>query len=159
MTALAVNIDSHAWYVDSGATCHMTDNKNLLKSYVVDTPRLFTVANNQKMHSEGHSEVELLLKGQPEVTKLNEIIFVPGLSTNLISVGKIASKGLEVHFDTEKCNVYCGKMPVASATKVYGIYELDTVTQQMVMTWLRNVKQWLWWSYRSSPWMRNTQKL
>lgn len=130
LTALAVDINSNAWYVDSGATCHMTNNKNLLQNYVVDTPRLVTVANNQKMHSEGHGEVELLLKGHTQTTKISEVIYVPGLSTNLISVGKMASNGLEVHFDTQACNIYCGKITVASATKVNGVYQLDTAGQQ-----------------------------
>lgn len=126
LTALAVDVNSHAWYVDSGATCHMTNNKNLLQNYVVDTPRSVTVANKQKMHSEGHGDVELLLKGQKQLTKISEVIYVPGLSTNLISVGKMATKGLDVHFDDEKCNIYCGKIIVASATKVNGVYQLDT---------------------------------
>lgn len=102
MTALAVNINSNSWYVDSGATCHMTNNKNLLEDYVVDTPRLVTVA----------------------IVMMT--IFVPGLSTKLISIGKMASKGLEVRFDTKKCNVYSANMSVASATKVNGVYELES---------------------------------
>lgn len=128
LTALAVNIKSDAWYVDSGATCHMTNNKSLLVNYVVDTPRLVTVANNQKMHVEGHGEVKLLLKGHKQTTTLSEVIFVPDLSTNLLSVNKITAKGLEVHFDVQKCNIYCGELVVASATQVNGVYELDTVT-------------------------------
>lgn len=130
LTALAVNINSNTWYVDSGATCHMTNNKNLLQNYVEDTPKLVTVANNQKLYSEGHGDVELLLKGHKQTTKLSEVIFVPGLSTNLISVGKITAKGLEVNFDTQKCHIYCGQTIIASATKINGVYELDMEIQQ-----------------------------
>lgn len=131
LTALAVvNINSNAWYVDSGATCHMTNNKYLLQNYVVDTPRLVSVANKEKMHSEGHGDVELLLEGHTQTTKLSEVIYVPGLSTNLISVGKMASKGLQVHFSAQKCIIYCEKEAVASATMVNGVYQLDMEYQQ-----------------------------
>ncbi|KAJ8714347.1 hypothetical protein PYW07_002572 [Mythimna separata] len=131
LTALAVEISSDAWYVDSGATCHMTNNKDLLQNYVVDKPRLVTVANNQKLYSEGYGEAELLLKGHTQTTKISEVVYVPGLSTNLISVGKMTSKGLEVHFDKQKCNIYCGKITVASATKINGVYQLDTASQEL----------------------------
>ncbi|KAG6457289.1 hypothetical protein O3G_MSEX010208 [Manduca sexta] len=130
LTALSTDVNSNAWYVDSGATCHMTNNKYLLQNYVVDTPRLVTVANKEKMYSEGHGEVHLLLEAQTQNTKLCDVVYVPGLSTNLISVGKMASKGLEVHFSAQKCNIYCGKIAVASATMVNGVYQLDVGCQQ-----------------------------
>ncbi|KPJ11482.1 Retrovirus-related Pol polyprotein from transposon TNT 1-94 [Papilio machaon] len=132
LTALSVDINSNAWYIDSGATCHMTNNKSLLQNYSVHTPKLVTVANNNKMYSEGHGDVEILLKGHTQPTKLIEVIYVPGLSTNLISVGKMASKGLEVQFDSNKCNIYCNKIPVASASRINGVYQLDTATQHSV---------------------------
>ncbi|KAG6454164.1 hypothetical protein O3G_MSEX008535 [Manduca sexta] len=84
----------------------------------------------EKMYSEGHGEVHLLLEGQTQNTKLCDVVYVPGLSTNLISVGKMASKGLEVHFSAQKCNIYCGKIAVASATMVNGVYQLDVGCQQ-----------------------------
>jgi transposase InsO family protein len=129
LTALAVDINSNSFYIDSGATSHMTNNKSLLQDYFVDTPRLVTVANNQKMQSEGYGTVELLLKGHDETTKISDVIYVPGLSTNLISVGKMTDKGLDVHFTEKKCQVYCGKTVVASATKANGVYEMDTASQ------------------------------
>ncbi|XP_037303585.1 uncharacterized protein LOC119193851 [Manduca sexta] len=42
----------------------------------------------------------------------------------------MASKGLEVHFSAQKCNIYCGKIAVASATMVNGVYQLDVGCQQ-----------------------------
>lgn len=130
LTALALDIDSNAWHVDSGATCHMTNNKSLLKNYVMDSPRLVTVANKQKMRSVGHGDVELFLKGNKQTTTLSEVIFVPDLSTNLLSVSKITAKGLRVHFDTHNCSIYCGDKVIANATKVNGVYQLDTESQQ-----------------------------
>lgn len=130
LTAFAVDINSNVWYVDSGATCHMTNNKNILQNYVVDTPRLVTVANNQRLQSEGHGDVELLLKGHKTTTKIHEVVYVPGLSTNLISVGKMTAKGLEVHFDTQKCYINYGKNVIASATMINGVYQMDIARQQ-----------------------------
>lgn len=127
LTALAVNINCNAWYVDSGATCHMTNNKNIMKNYVVDTPRLVTAANNQNMCTEGHGDVELILKGQQHKTTICDVIFVPGLSTNLLSVSKLTAKGLEVHFNDEECNICYGETIVASARKTNGVYKLNTV--------------------------------
>lgn len=126
LTALAVDINSNAWYVDSGATCHMTNNKNLLKNYVVDTPRLVTAANNEKMCTEGHGDVVLALTGQQQTTTISEVIFVPGLSTNLLSVSKLTAKGLRVHFDEKECSICYGETVVASAKKIHGVYQLNT---------------------------------
>lgn len=121
-----MDINCNAWYVDSGATCHMTNNKNLLKNYVVDTPRLVTAANNQKMCTEGHGDVELVLKGQQNTTTISEVIFVPGLSTNLLSVSKLTAKGLRVHFNEKGCSIRYGETVIASATKKNGVYQLNT---------------------------------
>ncbi|XP_061704185.1 uncharacterized protein LOC133515631 [Cydia pomonella] len=107
----------------------MSNDKTLLQNYVLETPRSVTVANKEKLHSEGHGTVELLLKGHSETTKISDVVYVPGLSTNLISVGKIVDKGLEVHFKKQKCDIYCGKDVIASATKVNGVYELDMTSQ------------------------------
>ncbi|CAG9104628.1 unnamed protein product [Plutella xylostella] len=125
LTALAVDINSNAWYVDSGATSHMTNNKNLLKNYVVDNPRLVTVANNQKINSEGHGDVELLLNGKQEITKISDVIYVPDLSTSLLSVSKMTAKGLQVHFDSQECSICFGGTVIASATKVNDVYQLN----------------------------------
>lgn len=60
---------------------------------------MVTVANNQKLHSEGHGDVQLLLKMRKpsllvllhnQTKKISEVIYVPRLSENLMSVGKIA---------------------------------------------------------------------
>lgn len=124
LTALPININSDSWYIDSGATCHMTNNKNLIKNYTEDQPRHVTVANNHKMQSNGHGIVEVLIQGR--LKTLTDVIFVPELSANLLSVSKMTEKGLEVYFDVNKCIVYDREVVVASATKVNGVYELDT---------------------------------
>lgn len=62
---------------------------------------------------------------------ITDVMYVPDIAANLLSVSKLTEKGWIVVFDNEKCRIYnkdeCkiqGKYKV-SATKIDGIYRLD----------------------------------
>jgi hypothetical protein len=63
--------------------------------------------------------------------QVSDVIYVPQLSTNLLSVSRMVEKGLVVTFSTGECKIYHQNDysihgdAKATATNVGGIYKLD----------------------------------
>lgn len=77
------------WYVDSGATNHVTVNyNNLTNSMDYGGTELVTIGNGEKLHISytGHS----YLCDGTNMFKLQNVLCVPDIAKNLISVSKLA---------------------------------------------------------------------
>jgi hypothetical protein len=87
MAARPAQIETENWYVDSGATKHMTSNKNWLLSYKNNVNDKFvTCANNEKLRFEGVGKAIFMLHDKPGETAINDVAYVPSITTNLLSV-------------------------------------------------------------------------
>lgn len=134
-TALASTVFSDTeWYIDSGCTTHMSKHKDWFANFSSDESKEVTVANNQKITSSGTGNVKVKLKDNAERT-ITEVMYVPHVAANLLSVNKITEKGLICVFDNEKCSVYnqidCkiqGQCKV-SASNIGGVYRLDQAVE------------------------------
>jgi hypothetical protein len=83
------------WILDSGCTSHMTGNQalfKLLESRKDISP--IVIANKQQMHVKGLGTVAL-----SNGVTLTDVLSVPELKHNLLSVSKMATKGYKVVFD------------------------------------------------------------
>jgi transposase InsO family protein len=132
-TSLSVNdqFDSQCWYIDSGASNHMSFHKYWFRDIkVVNNINLdVTCANNDKISSAGYGDVMIRLNG--EVLPIREVTYVPDLKVNLLSVSKMSERGWKICFDDERCTLihesigHNSSRLVATASKVSGIYKLD----------------------------------
>lgn len=130
-TSFAVgSFDKNSWYIDSGCTTHMSMRRDWFSKCSDHESKEIVIANNQKLHSKGAGNVKVNLKNNSERI-ITDVIYVPGIAANLLSVNKMTEKGLIVVFDKEKCYIYnksdCkiqGRSKV-SASKINGIYRLD----------------------------------
>lgn len=57
--------------------------------------------------------------------KLKELLFVPGLSRNVLSVSKITEDGYTVVFGPRSCQIMNGKTVIAVGKKIGGLYYLQ----------------------------------
>ncbi|CAF0876109.1 unnamed protein product [Brachionus calyciflorus] len=58
-----------------------------------------------KVHGIGDIHSQINLKGQLKKIKIKDVFFVPDLSVNLISIGKLSQKGYQIIFDKESCRI------------------------------------------------------
>jgi len=107
MTAIACNAEAKAsdiWYLDSGATKHMSNSKERFKSLYEDaTTKVFT-ATDQYLESSGKGSIKLctrINKNDSNLVELKDVIYVPKLRNNLLSVSAITDKGYVVMFDNK----------------------------------------------------------
>lgn len=102
MGLLGVN-QKRDWYIDSGATRHMTPHDDLIENKNGDVDKI-TAANGAKIDVTGTGEGKVTF-GDGNV-KLKNIMHVPELAVNLLSVSQIAQKGNTVIFNAEGCSIY-----------------------------------------------------
>ncbi|NDA63211.1 MAG: hypothetical protein EBX50_14400, partial [Chitinophagia bacterium] len=95
------------WYVDSGATKHMCSNKAAFSKLVEITPEAVYMGNNAVVEAVGVGEVPLTLvvDGEEKTGHLANVLYVPELATNLISVKQIVRRGMSVSFAKDRCSI------------------------------------------------------
>ena len=128
--ALSANVASN-WIVDSGATCHMcSDPKVFTKLRSLEPPQKVTLGDGHELKAIGQGIVKLtisLSNGKTKECKLNDVLFVPNLSYNLLSVSKAAETGKITEFDETQCQILgTNKRIIAVAKRTGSLYYLDT---------------------------------
>ena len=119
-----------AWIVDSGATSHMCrDSKLFTTLYQLEDSIDVVLGDGRALTAVGRGEVKLdmvLPSGQVRSCILCDVLYVPELSYNLISVAKASLKGKIIKFTKSVCYMLDkGHKMVAKATRVGGLYLLD----------------------------------
>lgn len=129
---LSGNFNKHEWYIDSGASVHLTANESYIMNAKYDQLKEIIVANNEK--------VSVLCSGNARITTktdeceydimVEDIFCVPSLTTNLLSVSQLINKGNKVSFSTNGCKVYNREnVLVATASLVNGVYKVNLSSQ------------------------------
>ena len=98
---------TNGWYVDSGATRHMTFQKNLLLDFVeFNKPSRIYLGDNRVISATGEGKVKIpCIDGANKIVlTLEKVLFVPELTENL-SVSSIAKNGGVVKFGEQRCIV------------------------------------------------------
>lgn len=96
------------WLVDSAATSHATGNANLFSTMIHDTFGDAKAANNAPMNVFGKGTVQIKMvnsKGLVTSTILRDVLFIPGISANILSVKKLTADELKVNFYGDTCEI------------------------------------------------------
>ena len=74
----------------------------------------------------GSMLVETCVDNKVKRIRIHDVLYVPKLHTNLLSVSKLVARGLNVHFNTMGCKVRTQRGEVvAMATMEAKLYQLD----------------------------------
>jgi len=95
---------SSKWYIDSGASRHMSNNVvscELLNSYNFI---LAQTADGKDLNTQGVGNY--VLKGSNGLVKFNDVVCCEELSASFISVGCLDRRGYVTQFGNGKCQVY-----------------------------------------------------
>ena len=95
--SLAVSLGEYTWIIDSGASKHMSgQNKNLSKIEEKNFPQKVSLGDGYQYPIEGIGEASYKLdSGNP--LKMKEVLYVPGLKKNLLSISALDKKGYRLH--------------------------------------------------------------
>jgi hypothetical protein len=104
----ATKAGTNTWGMDSRCSHHMTGDRSLLRNVRAAAPLGVTVADKGKLVARECGEAVLLVRnpaGKQREIQLTNVHYVPGLAMSLISVSRMADKG--VYFNTEQEGGVC----------------------------------------------------
>lgn len=146
------NIDStlkNEWVADSGATNHMANNLDWFVEYQqYPMPKWCVVGNGAEVEILGVGKVELLSKVDNRViwVELQKVLYIPQLTTNLLSIGACTAKGLTATFSGDSWTLNKGGLTVVVGKRVKdSLYKLSVVpkgTRALVVENQRKLSEW-----------------
>jgi len=95
------------WFVDSGCSNHMCGERGMFSSLDTGFTHNVKLGNNHKLMVGGKGVVKIMLKGISYV--INDVYYIPELKNNLLSVGQLQERGLDVLFkggDRNTCSIF-----------------------------------------------------
>lgn len=142
---VAKSTKSNDWYIDSGATSHMTPNVNILECKSKSEIPYITAADDEKITVKCQGKTTITPNNVP--ITMNNVLHVPGLVANLLSVSKIVEKGNSVLFDETGCTIRNAKQEVIVHCKsTGGCYRIEsngmcllTKEKKTAIDWHRNL--------------------
>lgn len=123
------HVPAHDWIVDSVATCHTCNSKELFEDFhPLSEPQKVALGDGHTLEAIGTGAVEVELElpgGESKIGRLNEVLYVPTLAYNLLSVAKVTEAGKTVTFGETQGEVIDGEGEVVAAVlKAGNLYYL-----------------------------------
>ncbi|CAK9816532.1 Retrovirus-related Pol polyprotein from transposon TNT 1-94, partial [Anthophora quadrimaculata] len=126
---IATTAQYDAWYVDSGASSHMVKDRSLIQNEATSVVKSIKVADNKVLSVQCSGQVSLNTyngKGQENKVLFTNVLCVPDLATNLLSVSQIIRSGGQVRFGKTGCVIMNNKEQiVATANIINNMYRLN----------------------------------
>ncbi|GBM24053.1 Retrovirus-related Pol polyprotein from transposon TNT 1-94 [Araneus ventricosus] len=85
----------HVWILDSGASAHMVKERIWFENFVSSTSEVFLAGKDSKLKSYGIGNVKAKNVYKGRDIKIENVIYVPELRYNLISLTTLMSKGFK----------------------------------------------------------------
>jgi len=102
-TYFASKNSTESWLVDSECTNHMTHDQELFKELDRSKASRVRIGNGVFITAEGKGTVAI---ESCQGTKLiYDVLYVPEIGQNLLSVGQLLEKGLKLNFEDNHCSI------------------------------------------------------
>lgn len=94
----SVRLHNSVWVFDSGSTCHMCCVKEMFVNMKAHREKIQLAAHNY-MFSEGIGDV--VIETSSQTITLRDVLYVPALTANFLSISKAAKSGHLISFNSE----------------------------------------------------------
>jgi hypothetical protein len=110
MFVATLNANDHItydWIVDFGATQHMTFEQKWFITYKRISPRKVFMGNDTVLEAIGKGSIKATMQvgGKLSYATITQVLDVPKMKNNFISVNKLNFEGFKVEFDKDCCKV------------------------------------------------------
>jgi hypothetical protein len=119
---------TYDWIVDWGATQHMTFEQEWFITYEHISPRKVFMGDNIVLEAIGKGNIKATMQVGSELSHatITQVLHVPKMKNNFISVSKLISKGFKVEFEKDGCKVNDARgVVVAEARRDKNLYLLN----------------------------------
>jgi Pol polyprotein, beta-barrel domain len=101
---LSMDEDSHFWFIDSATSSHICGNKSLFES-MHEVPTLtIETASGESFTADKRGTIKITIRSEDMddvAVTLQEVIYVPKLKINLLSIGCVTSAKVNVSFSQD----------------------------------------------------------
>ena len=114
------------WYVDSRASSHMTGKKNCFEFLEESAcgSKIY-LGDDSGYEIKGYGDIPVKLPSG-DIKHLKNVLYVPGIKKNLISVSMITDQDMQVQFFKNGCVIKDSQMEtVATGVRAGNLYRLD----------------------------------
>ncbi|KAE8729685.1 hypothetical protein F3Y22_tig00003435pilonHSYRG00123 [Hibiscus syriacus] len=92
---------NESWLIDSGCTNHMTHDKELFRYLKPTNITKVRIGNGDYISVKGNGTIAIASYAGTKL--IQDVLFVPEIDQNLLSVGQLIEKGFKVIFEDEYC--------------------------------------------------------
>lgn len=128
--------DTGSWFINSGATSHMANSRHFFHDFSACTEKNVKLGDGNYTDVKGIGSGYITLIDNKDNTfkiLVKNVLFVPALDENLLSVRKLAKKGFEIHFRKDICSINKENKVVAIADLCGNLYKLRTCHEALIV--------------------------
>ena len=133
LAACGIPSKQNDWWIDSGASQHMTPDKKGLSDYQsFRNPLQVKLADNSVLLSYGKGNLHLsVFDGTEKVNiTLSDVLFVPKIQNKLLSLPSMTEKGAEVRFKGQSCKIMINDKVYSIGHKHGKLYKLNSEPEE-----------------------------
>ena len=122
------NHNNNDWWIDSGASQHMSPNKKEMDDYTnFKKPLQIRIADNTILFAYGKGNLRVLVFDGKEKLNimLKEVLYVPKLRNKLLSLPSMTEKAVEVQFKGQSCKLVIDDKVYSIGHKHGKLYKLN----------------------------------
>jgi len=93
-----------SWYLDSGCSNHMAKDQSIFKDIDKSVNVKVRLGNGAIVESQGKGTIMVETKKGRKFIK--DVLLVPNLKENLLSIGQMMENGYSLHFEKDTCKIY-----------------------------------------------------
>ena len=109
------------WFVDSGATDHMCYDKDSFTIYhSLDRPKPIYLGDSSVVNAYGVGSIRI-----GDRVSLYNVLHVPDLDINLLSVDKVLQQSYDVLFSGDGCTIRLGDKDIIEAVRVGNLFRIN----------------------------------
>ena len=150
------------WIIDSGTTQHMTFERNRLSHYVeFEQPCIVILGDNCTILAYGQGTYHIIanLKGSIQHIALHDVLYLPDLEKNLLSVWAMVKLGTSVEFDSDQCKITQNSKLLAIDEMQGKLYILKIIPDEQVNIAREDSSVQLWYCHFCHLGIDNVTKL
>lgn len=160
---ISENEDKCGWIIDSGATQHMTFERNCLSNYVeFKKPCTVNLGDNRSIlaYGKGTYHVKAAVDDHTQKIALQEVLYLPELENNLLSVNAMVKRGATVTFKENRCEISRNSKILAEGEVQGKLYVLKIMKEHVnVAKQQPNADRYIWHCRFGHLGMNNVNKL
>jgi Pol polyprotein, beta-barrel domain/Integrase core domain/GAG-pre-integrase domain len=124
---------SHFWFINSAASSHICGNKSLFESMHEVPTITIEMASGESFTADKRGMIKITLRSidMDDVTvTLQEVVYVPSLDINLLSVGRVTGANVDVSFSKDYAYLSLDNTIISQGLKINNLFAFRAIVDE-----------------------------